>query len=394
MKFQKKSVLATSMLLVFNFTLMGCKGSDSKKTEQVGTDDVTGYSEASCLYKYHEGPMALSKSTADVRTSFFGKHFDLNLLRPVLGASGAEVVRFAETTGVRYYKTAAKVHAGSTSCGFLSELPQAPYDLDAKFKEVSGEKDSVLGLYWGLKSPGLSSTNSIGTITIRENANKWILVHEYMHHLFEIQAVAEGVNVSGLSASIVAKSNDYLVAYKALKDSNTSNRSALVKEAASKFAILNAEYLVLLRQYTLEEMTIESTLAEKLDSRELSFVLDKQRINGAAYIMQSAKKAAEQLSIYKDENERLRYTYYSEINASSEGSQLLELSKKMDSITSEMSSLSAKAKSFLNSKNVDYQPMHAIVSEVVTAEQHHTGCNHAQLPPEVIEEGLALQRNH
>lgn len=386
----KKLVL---LLVLVQSILSGCGGgSDSgNKSEQVVPDDVAGYSQASCLYKYQEGPVALARQSRLLESTYFSKKFDINLLFPVLKASAAGVIQFAELNGVHYYKTAAKE---SNSCKVLSPLPQAPSDIQADFSKASKSSD-ILGLYEGVNTIGLPSTVGVASITVLEDANKWILVHEYMHHLFALQVIADGENNVNLKDDIAKKAAAYDAAAKAMKSANPSEVATLTKEAAIKLNDLANIFLTMLKQYTLEEMTIETILGKKLESSELTLVEPKQRINGAAYIISSGKKAADLIDTVKNEVTNFRYSNLSTLG-STEGALLTKTSAQMDQMTSEINSLTSSARSFLLAQGLEYKGFSATaLKSNLKNKKHSLGCSHGEIPVEfvvVIEKLKAKQR--
>ena len=382
MRFQQKMLSIGLLLFGLNF-LVACSSGDSsskKPTEQVVDDDLSAYSEASCLFKFDEGDLALSRSAPEIKSTYFNKKFDISLLKAVVGASASEVIRFAGTTGVSYFKTQSYK---TKSCEFLASLPKAPSDLENEF--AKGLKDAtILGLYLGLKTPELPTTDSHASIIVRRDGNKWILVHEYMHHLFQIQAEADGLQVNKLKDQIKLLSDEYDEADKALKHAIGPDRIPLVKTAALKLGQLNEVVLQILKQYMLEEMTIETTLGELMENYRLNKIHPKQRINGAAYIISSSKKAAAILESLSSENTSFKDRSKADIDYA-------DLRKLEESLAlfaqtkSEMDTLVSKAKSYLNSIGLEYKGLNFAVGEFDSEgkDTAHVGCSHSEIPAEV-----------
>lgn len=366
------------------YLLMAALGGSKKDKKEDSGSDLTGYREASCLYGYSEGPQALVKpANKQVTTSYFGKKIDLSLLSPVLGASGYEVVRFAEDTGVRFFKTSPYK---SGTCGFSSSLPAAPSDLEKKFSEAN-KNNGVLGVYLSKNSTELPSTNGIAAIVVRSDANKWVLVHEYMHHLFDTQVQEQGLSGDGIKAKALGLYSTFNSQKRSLDYKYGSSRKAAVKEAYTTLIQMNDAMIELLKQFFLEEMTIETMMGEKLDKGELKMVLDKQRINGAAYVISSEKKTSEFIDDLEAEIAAFSRAYYSDLEYS-DYSALSNYTTKFRALKSEMSRLKSRAKDFLSTKGLDYNGV-TIESpenpEISIPVDDHAGCSHGQDADEVLE---------
>lgn len=382
------------MLILSQMVLSSCgSGSDSdKKSEQVVSKDIAGYSKASCLYKYDEGPVPLAPLAKNVETTYFSKRIDMSLLAPVLKASAAGVVQFAEQNGVRYYKTASK---NTDTCRMLNLLPEAPSDIQNDFKK-SNESGNILGLYEGKNSIGLPSTKDVASITVLEDANKWVLVHEYVHHLFAVQLDNDGNYNPDLKSDLSNKLKTYSVANEVAKGANSSEKEVLINNAAMKLNDFVKTFMLLLKQYTLEEMTIETILANKLDSSELVLVEPKQRINGAAYIISSGKKATDLIASIKKE-----VTLFQLLNSTklgiTESNLLTDSSRQLDQITTDIDSLTSTANKFLLTQGISFKGFRAVsFSHDVSYEDptSHVGCSHGEIPAEIILAIDNLQANH
>lgn len=371
----KKFVILSALVIA------GC-GSGSggdKKLSDVVNNDVSQYSYASCLYKYDEGPLASPLLSSDVRTSYFGKKIDHALLSPVLRASGSEVVRFAENTGVSFYKVEASAVG---SCGFAAVLPDAKPDLNAEFKKFS--KDSnILGLYLGQNTPDLVSTQNSAAIIVRKDVNKWVLVHEYLHHLFHKQLVLEGGS-EDIKSEFKAVATEYDLVKEKSKNASGAEAKELTSKTAKLLAQMSDKFLEVMRQYYLEEMTIESLLAEEFNSGRLTLVVEGQRINGAAYTVVSAKKTEKLIEAVERE-----IYYFKLLNSytldSSDQRALQASESQLSAIKSDISRLYSKADSYLNQK-LGYGYQRGLGLSGLHAEyENHSGCSHGQAADDVAE---------
>lgn len=401
----KLSANSLSVLILSSFLLSACgdnlflaslllsprqDGPSETKSVQTVHPDFSAYQEASCLYKYDQGPAALTMpANTDVAATYFQKKMDLNLLRPVLGASGSEVVRFAESKGVKYFKTS---FYQDGTCEFSGALPFAPADINAKYSDTSFG-GSILGLFLGANDPQLPTTKDQPVIMVRRDANKWVLVHEYMHFLFNKQAMSEGYNDIDLRARLKSASDGFEKSQKAIEVASGTGKKDAVKAGVGHLKELNLTVIDLMKHYMLEEMTIETMLGQRLGNGEFSYVHKKQQINGAAYILTSNKKAAGFFSSVKMMNLNFQLIHYSEMEQS-DYNDLQKYSDQMSALTSEMDQLSNRADRFLRDQGLNFKGLSMNFGLVSTEQSGSTtGCSHSQLPPDVTEvlENLATK---
>lgn len=381
------------LVLMTNLFLASCgSGSDGrKKSEEIVNPDVSEYSAASCRYKYDEGPVALQSATPDIKSTYFGKEIDMNLLKPVLAASGAEVVRFAESTGVRYYKTGAK---STDSCEFLATLPVSTADLETEFSNA-GKIGTVLGLYLAANTSKLPSTQGLAAIVVRSDASKWVITHEYMHHLFHAQILATPGAAADIKSQMQKSLADYEEATTQLRKVPFGDeRASQANETALKLQILSSDLVSVLKQYYLEEMAIETTLAEQMDRGNFTLVLKGQRVNGAAYTMTSAKKVAEILYPFEKEIRDFKRSYARELGSFEQTQLETELSEFAD-IRTTMASLSFRAKSYLESLGLEYEGLvHSSFIGTDKAAASDSGCGHEKEIEGLIQLVSKLGRGH
>ncbi len=376
----------STVLKLFVFSLsafiFSCSSGRSEKKLEDVTHDYTEYVKASCAYEYGEGDSAVVSDSKRVVDSYFGKRYDEGLLTPVLAASAAELVRFAESkTRVHFYKTKAYQ---PDSCGFANSLPSAPTDLEENFARFAKEA-SVLGLYNRANTPGLPSTTPDASIIVRADSNKWILIHEYMHHLFHSQLDKDRPDFeSDLQGDFGRTSKDYKNAKKEL-DKQTSDRKDKVKVAKEKLHKLAVMGVDILKVYFLEEMAIEGVLGDLMDDGQLKVVHSAQRINGAGYILTSAKTAEGLMEEMKNEIEKFQTLYKSDLE-STDNSQFTSVLNKYEDLSKEMQTLKRKARHFLSEENLTFNGlMPSLIPTSDDANTSRPGCNHHELSPKVRE---------
>lgn len=376
-----KGFLFISLVAVVGFAGAGCSN-DGKKSTEVVPNDIAGYSRASCLYGYSEGPAALDLRGESVQTKQFGKRIDMNLLNAIMASSGSELVRAAENTGVRFYKTTTAKR--SDSCEYASSLPDAPLDVDNAFTKAG---KGVLGVFLSKGIKDLYSTDSTAVIAVRKDVNKWVLVHEYMHHLFNKEVERTGSSANDIKEKTIKLLNDYESKKRSLEYSYGTGREALAKEVAELLVQTNASMIAFLKQYYLEEMTIESILAEKLATQELKMVLAEQRLNGAAYIVVSEKKASKLIDELKEETSKFVSSHSSKLT-SDVYSKLVKSAREYNLIQTEAKPLSDKAMQVLRENNLEDKLDLSGISAgagAVAAGHTHGGCSHDKDADEILE---------
>jgi hypothetical protein len=351
MSFQKSPTFTIVFgSLILGFLLGSCSSKVSTYeaglagSERVISSGQSEYSIASCLYRFNEGPRTLELPGQKIQNTSFGKPLDLNLLTPVLRSSAAELVRFAETKNVRFYKTAAFLSGG---CGFAESLPPAPQDLETSF--VSGGQE-VVGLYLPANSPDSPSTKDLAAIVVAQDSNKWTLTHEYMHHLFQLERPKNSERHQ-LQDAVTLAQQEFETSDRTRGESVVSVKKTATRSAVAKLKALNQAVVALLKATFLEEMTIDSFLADKLVSNELAFIPESQRISAATYTMRSGVAASSMLRTLMMIDVSTHNRYSEDTDAQDE-SELDGLDTDITKLMGEISVLNEKASKFLASQHI------------------------------------------
>ncbi len=376
-----KFLRASLLLLIVSF-VSACSDGGTKKSEQVIGPDLSEYKKASCSYGFSEGGIATARKSRIIST-YFGKKINVGHLESVLGASAAEVVRFGEKLNVKFYKATAY---DSKNCEFLSPLPMAPSELNARFAEGS---ENTLGLYLPRQSPDLKSTRNHAAILVRRDGNKWVLVHEYMHHLFQMQVETQHGHRDS-KGEFLSVFDDLLTRLKKLESYASTSKSLYAKElksASKKMAEVNNLAIDFMKEYLLEEIAIETILGGKFDSKELNYVVEGQRLNGAAYILTSGNKA-------KDIFKPLRELSNIFIGDTSSGLTTVDLEpirrslQQFSRLEDEITRLQSWAREYIKAKGLVFKEKSLVLSLtsglVDSAEPYHVGCSHQQDVDEIL----------
>ena len=207
-----------------------------------------------------------------------------------------------------------------------------------------------------------------------------MLTHEFMHHLFH-KRIENSVELEVREKF----SRDYEV-FNAKKDaykySFKTDRSQLAKEYALAAKDMFNSFIDVLRSYTLEEMVIETILAEKFDSNSFSLVLEGQKVNGAAYIIISEEKASAYLDAIKDSIADAESALSSSRVYSVD---LTPLKNEIYDIESEMGGLVANAQYYFDQKVDEFQSRGLLANgQHLTMPTSHE-CSHSKEVDELLE---------
>lgn len=378
----KSSAKLYAVSVLLSLTAFGCAKSDSTRLEQ-----IIQRRDESCLYDFRQGDLApMDVKAPKMKTTYFAKNFDENKLNAILNVSGAETVRFAWLTGVKYYKTT-YLQPASDACAYSEDLPSAPNQLMSFFNQLG---DGVLGVYLPKGSKDFADLSKNPAIMVRIDADRWTLVHEYMHHLFS-SIVNVGLTDDKLKKSYFAQMNEY-------EDVNNQAQSGVdleknYRQAALVLSQANASLVELLKRFYLEEMTIEANLGEKFDAGLLRLVPSSMRLNGAAYTLTSAQKIEELFSLHRKAIVKTR-EQLKLLGATTNVAEIKKLDDDVDvfdKLKSEMQPLIARARDYYyrHGFKLSAKSLSAMVSESNKDEAHAVGCSHTQAGDQFFESAKA-----
>lgn len=285
-------------------------------------------------------------------------------------------IQFMNQTVATIYKSGA-VPTKSCSQPLFSQGASLPADLKSEWTAAGGEEFKngiLLGLYLPQKSkPNIPSIENSAAIIVRENTNRWTLVHEFMHHLFYIQAKEEGYDQLVSQIELDRALQDFETATN-MEVYDSETLSAIV-DSYTRIVDHMDEKLI---HFTLEEMTIEATLKEAYHQSNLFYV----PVTSNYYIYSSGKKA---LEIYE--------------NIEDVGSSLQSaLSAKhwmerglMRAALSKISSRKDKIRSLM-ADYPDYLTLTGLYSGVVSEAPLHEGCSHETEGNRILQKSRDLKK--
>ncbi len=278
-------VFFTTIALVF-VTFSGC---GNKAKSQSETCDREGYIRDSAEFTatQGEGILAVSSSTPVIK-GYFEKPYNRDWLTAVGRASINDTVDFIETTNARVYRADA---IAKESARPLSSVRPMPGDIDQEWQhsaKISPQTCGYLvGLYLLKDSANLPSTNANAAVIVREDAGRWTLVHEFMHHNFKTQSAARGYD-DNLTQRRRWALNRRLDEIRRNRDISDRDYAIAMVPVFLEFSELTDKFLV---EFTLEEVAVEAILQDRFDRGELTYVSLGSYANAARYIDASHEKA-------------------------------------------------------------------------------------------------------
>lgn len=283
------------LVLVSAGILSACSSpsSSSSGREIPGNKDPLKKSDAyvknSCFGTYNEGEVA-TVHPVRVGETFFHKKLDLGKLDSLSFASPKETYAFALASGVDVYQTPDDVGG----CRLFKDVPAAPSAL-LELWNAANKGGGLLGLF----NP-INRVSSLGfsraVIMVRGDTSRYTLVHEFMHHLFNSERENHGYNdgvvirrfdtaLDTLEASIKVFGKGDLTADKLRKDPAAARvfMKAWVEMAEARLPIEE--------NFSLEEVTIESTLLQRNVDGQFGPISDFDKKISRAYIADRAQAA-------------------------------------------------------------------------------------------------------
>jgi hypothetical protein len=231
----------------------------------------------SCVVQAQVGGPANLSSQNQWAQLLFRKNIDYGKVSALFQASGHEAVRAIQSANVALYKGDG-VPLGQ--CPQYSFLPSAPGDIQghwiglARMVATSEGGGRLLGLYLAQGSE-LGSTQPRGAMIVPADTTKWTIIHEYMHHEFDLALRASGQyrHPDKLRSDAEPALQFFLEAFKTVPDGHSPDAASAVVWRDHLY-LLGSTLPQLFLQFYLEEITIEHTLSAAFSSGQLRFVPD------------------------------------------------------------------------------------------------------------------------
>lgn len=287
------SILAkTFIAVIIAATMISCSDSSKKSSANLIDAKPSG---GSCDFTANDGDHANMEllGEEDVQIASFAKPFNEAYLQAVLTTSIEESLKFINQTGVNIFR----VPSDNSGCNAIAAATNITDDLQLKWnaltKDDSKKNQFTLGVYLPKKSENIEALDDKAAILVRENTNRWTVVHEFMHHLFMIELEKAGHT----DESIRENANRDWTAFTNLADnlkigSDQINLNAQEqKRLEDAFRKTTVSMDIFVKSFYLEEMTIEKRLHDLYNNGTLKFVPQYAYDSGIGYINGSAENA-------------------------------------------------------------------------------------------------------
>ncbi len=251
--------------------------------------DRSSYIRQSGEFKPDEGKKIRPVSSAQpIAKGYFGKPYNQDWLRNVGTASMNDTIEYIESKGADVYQSKA---ISEESARNFTHARLLPWELEKRWRESDSARRSegcaFLGGLYLLKDPNVEALKKKAAIIIREDGNRWTLVHEFMHHNFKVQSVAGGFDdreVQGDRIEGMTKVHQYL------SDRKLSEKLKAERAIPEFMKAVSAIHELIL-EYAFEEIAIEAMLQDAYDEGTLDYVPAGAYANASLYI-EASKKAA------------------------------------------------------------------------------------------------------
>lgn len=278
------------ILIGFSVALSSCNGgSSSSGTSSKGAE--LNYSACSIPPTQGKASPAAAAPNVQVRKPF-GKKFDENQLIPVLETSAAATISYVRNVQkINLVKVYAPMNASASYCPMFGTLPAASTQQAATWKSAGGGvgESSLRGLYLFWDSSTKPYHFKDPTIILAEDGDRWTIVHEMMHHLYNLgRRDGSYIPSSILNQTSQMASTEALNLWPQLvKEIDHAKFARFVKAMKSWYS----SDLSQLKQGELEEVAIESLLIDLFAKRQFAYTPD-DRQSGYVYMLSSLNEAA------------------------------------------------------------------------------------------------------
>lgn len=262
------------------------------------TSTISSYDTKSCKYELLEGDSAdfsLAES-ADFTSSYFNKEYNQAHLKAILTTNVNASIDFINQTGVTVYKSS-PIASELCQKPLFAQATTLPDDLNTIWSRATGSNQDDDSLILGIYLPKnydqtATSLQSSAAIILRENTNRWTLVHEYMHHLFSQRSIDLGYD----QHLELNKLNSAILEMRRIAQDPTKSESKKIALLAEPFAQYAKGIDNQMIHFSLEEMTIEAILKTLQNQGSLKYAPSGSNW----YISVSADKATENYKTVED----------------------------------------------------------------------------------------------
>lgn len=281
-------------------SLLGCsEGGSGGQGRIVPAADYSG-----CQIKPDVGQKAtmINASRDEIVVSpFFNKKYDRADLLAVMESSVISTAEYAQAISLNLYKIPQSTSKQATQkrCTTHYSLPTPRQELKDIWDEYSGGDNGggqLMGLYFEDCGQSCSERKVQNpTILVNEESDRWTLVHEMLHHNFNLNRKIDTdlptkTQVSNTLQRLLAQLDANKQAY--LED-RTEGLLSLISKQTHQLSYLVYE---LMTRSVFEEMAIEGMLVDEWDAGRLKFVSHQSALSAVWYMSYSRDKGMDVLN--------------------------------------------------------------------------------------------------
>lgn len=274
--------------------LSACGGGSSSEPAPRRVPDLPTYDKSSCRFQPYEGQAALFENLSATQITaerVFNKKFDQADLAAVLTASATETSFYVQDMGVRVFKV-----PRAAGCPTYYSLPEASPELLSlwqKFSGGGGGEGQLAGLYFENTPTPSDRQVQNPTILVLESSDRWTLVHEMMHHNFNVHRKADtsSPSIEEASRELQGRAREVDTLLKSYEDRPNKTDLKDLALAADRITTL-VEYLVVNSIW--EEIALENLLLDETAAGRMGYVSEESAQSAAWYIGYARKEGLRQ----------------------------------------------------------------------------------------------------
>ena len=326
------------------------------------------YLRNACFGQADEGGASASGSFPRITTAAFGKKIDSARFESVLAASPRATLTTIEREGARVYRV--PLQAGT--CALFAPVTEVPDDLWPIWSQANATVGGgMLALF--LPSDRVRAQgHREPVIMIRADSDRYTLVHEYLHFLFDQSREGSESELLPLFEARAAKLRTLLP----VRPGDLERRERAL-ELTDAWAGTADVLIPLLDGFPLEEMAVESLLSTARREGRLQAVTDYSRRNGDRYIRSNWNRARPLLENLADDA-RMLTTALAKLGQATALARIEKIAAEVDKRKTEGQALADRAEA---------GTLRALLSSAIEGREFETApadCGHAHGWPREI----------
>lgn len=157
------------------------------------------------------------------------------------------------------------------------------------------KKEKVLGKYFS--NAGFAPDFAGPTILITDPEDKWTLLHEFMHYLYDKKRIELKIDTDAIYEGQKNSREDFLEISLVLKQTQNFTQNILAR-ALSLFDEFVSFEIELAQMLTVEEISIEKTLSALYSQGKIKYLKPAQKVTADSYIKDNYSVISGQVDSY------------------------------------------------------------------------------------------------